>query len=431
MNQYDGFIFKYYIFDETLKTLELKYEFKNGQEFTETYYFDFDFQDYDNKQLDRALEHLLLMAGVSYYKAYIPKLIEISKGSLSKQEADFFAKTYQKGLAEFWYVNHLNPKTKVEFKGNSIKKQPISGGLHNGLLVGIGGGKDSLVTVEALKSLNVDFMTWSLNHRQQLSPLVKQLGTKHAFVDRILDPKLLELNDLDAYNGHVPISAILACVGSVVAILSGRQDVVVSNEKTANEANLTYQGVEINHQYSKSQEFEQDFQKLLASSYGQDIRYYSFLRPLSELFVAEIFAKIGFNKYRQFFSSCNKAYTLHSDHMFWCGECPKCAFIFMILTPFIKESELVKLWHGKNLLLDNDLKPVYRQLLGIEGNKPLDCVGEIKEARSAMQLCFKVYPKLQADYQFDLPKSYNYRQVSDDQMPADIKKLFKSFIKSF
>ncbi len=431
MNRPDSFVFKYYVFDQDLKTLELKYGFSNGLEFTEIYYFDFDFVDYNDKQLNRALEHLLFMAGVSYFKAYTSDLVSVSKGSLSKNEAKFYAKTYEKGLGEFWYVNGLDPNTKIEFKSNVRHKKRLKSGKHEGLLVGIGGGKDSLVVAEALKEQGVDFMTWSLNHRQQLEPLVNRLETRHAYVDRTIDPKLLELNKTGVFNGHIPISAIIACVGVVVAILTGRRDVVVANEQTASEPNLHIQGVDINHQYSKSLEFEKDFQKLLKVSYGNTLRYYSFIRPLSELFVAEIFSKLGFDKYSGAFSSCNRAYTLNSRHMYWCGACPKCAFVFMILTPFIDQGKLRDLWKGKLLLLEPDLEQTYRQLLGIEGTKPMDCVGEIKEARSAMRMCSKIYPELASKYKFDLPEDYDYRKVSDSSMPKDIQKIFNNFISKY
>jgi hypothetical protein len=241
-------------------------------------------------------------------------------------------------------------------------------------------------------------------------------------VEREWDRALLEHNKQGAYNGHVPFSAILACLGTVVAILSGYRDFVVSNENSSNEPTLSYQGVPINHQYSKSIEFEQDYQEHLARCFGEGLRYYSFLRPLSELRIAELFAKVGFDKYKDVFSSCNRAFTHDSHRMFWCGECPKCAFVFLALTPFVERSNLENLFHGKNLLLDPALEPMYRRLLGIEGDKPLDCVGEIKETRSAMRLAQAIYPEL-AKYQFDIPETYNYKTLAPHSMPGEIYKV--------
>src|SRR6185369_9512433 len=133
---------------------------------------------------------------------------------------------------------------------------------------------------------------------------------------------------------------------------------------------------------------------------GEAVHYYSFLRPLSELRIAEIFADIGFDKYKDAFSSCNRAFVHTSDHMSWCGECSKCAFVYMALAPFVPEQTLNTLWNGKNLLLDPALEPTYRKLLGIEGDKPLDCVGDIKESRAAMRLAQKLYPELSEKYHF-------------------------------
>src|SRR6185503_12653139 len=174
----------------------------------------------------------------------------------------------------------------------------------------------------------------------------------HLWVERAWDRQLLELTKQGALNGHIPISAILACAGIVAAVLSGKRDVVVSNEQSANEPDFTYNGVEINHQYSKSQEFEDDFQKLLQHIFGDELRYYSFLRPLSEMHIAELFAQRWFNTYHDVFSSCNRAFIHTSDRMTWCGTCPKCAFVYLMLTPFIPEEKLNALWNGKNLLLD-------------------------------------------------------------------------------
>jgi len=418
--KYQQFIFKNYHFEPQQKLLTLSYSYDNQLDFTETYRFDFDYVDYEAKVLDRALQMLFFVAGVSYYKAYVAPNISIEAGDIDEQTATFLAKTYQKGLGEFWYVNKLDPRTLVSFPVNSQSLATVSS-KGTGLLVGVGGGKDSLVTVELLRQ-NQPIATWSLNHRSQLAPLVERIGLPHLWVEREWDAKLQELNSQDAMNGHVPISAIFACVGSVVAVLSGKQQVVVSNEQSANEPTLQYQGVDINHQYSKSQEFEQDYQAYLQHNFGDSLQYYSFLRPLSELLIARLFAKIGFAKYADVFSSCNRAFVHTSDHMWWCGECPKCAFVFLVLTPFVARAELGALWGGKNLLLDPQLEQTYEQLLGIAGDKPLDCVGEVKESRAAMRLGQAIYPEL-TKYDFELPADYDYTALASHHMPEELHKI--------
>lgn len=415
MSEFQSFVFKSYDFDKNTQQLALTYALDDQVAFTETYHFDFPFVAYDQAQLDRALQNLFFMAGVSYYKAYLPPTIRIESGQLDSQLAAFFAKTYERGLGEFFYVNKLDPQTKVAFPTNAEALPTISSTVPEGLLVGLGGGKDSLVTAELLRQQG-QVAAWNVDHEEQLAPLVERIGLPHFSVKRQWDTSLLEHNKQGAMNGHVPISAIFACVGTVVGILSGYKSAAVSNEQSANEPTLQYEGVAINHQYSKSQEFERDYQSVLTHCFEETVEYFSFLRPLTELRIAELFAKTGFEKYADVFSSCNRAFVHTSHGMSWCGECPKCAFVFLILTPFVPRAELEQLWNGKNLLLDPALEPLYRQLLGIEGDKPLECVGEIKESRAAMRLATAVYPELQK-YVFDLPNDYDYRQLSAHEMP--------------
>ena len=416
MSKYRAFIFADYHFDVDAKKLTLTYGFDDQLQLQETYAFDFPFVDYDTAQLDRALQHLFFMAGVSYFKTYVPPTIEVQAGQLDEQAAAFFSKTYQRGLGEFFYVNQLNPQTPITFPSTNDTPGSFTSPIEEGLLIGLGGGKDSLVTAELLRS-EPRVATWSLNHQEQLQPLVARTGLPHLQVQRTLDPLLLELNNQDALNGHVPISAVFACVGTVVGILAGYATAVVSNEHSANEPTLNYEGMDINHQYSKSLTFEKDYQQLLGHAFGDSLHYFSFLRPLSELRIAELFAQTGFQKYHDVFSSCNRAFVHSSHSMSWCGTCPKCAFVFLVLTPFVDRQELELLWGGKNLLLDPSLDSTYRQLLGIEGDKPLECVGEIKESRAAMRLASQIYPELQK-YQFELPEDYDYHTLAPHSMPS-------------
>jgi hypothetical protein len=419
---YRQFIFEDYVFDADNRTLRLNYSFDGVVHFTETFRFDFDFVAYDSVALDRACQNLFFMAGVSYYKAYLAPEIVIRKDELDKDGADFFSKTYQKGLGEFFFVNKLDPHTPVNFPSTVEQLEPLpsTNKLPEGMLIGIGGGKDSLVSVEILRTTADNVATWCVGYRPQLTPLVERIGLPHYWVDREFDQSLLELNAKGALNGHIPISAILACAGVVVAVLSGKRDVVVSNEQSANEPTLNYLGEAINHQYSKSGEFEQDFQAYLGHSLGQVVRYYSLLRPLSELRIAELFANQSFDIYHDVFSSCNRAFRHDSDHLFWDGTCPKCAFVFLALAPFLPQVKLEALFSGKNLLKDPSLDPTYRQLLGIEGNKPLECVGEIKESRAAMRLAATTYPELATKYQFELPETYDYKTLGQNHMPTEI-----------
>jgi hypothetical protein len=428
MTKYNNFIFENYEFDLKSKTLRFYYSYDGILNFCETYKFDFDFVAFNEQALDRAIYSLFILSGISYFKAYLAPSIVINNGKLTESDYNFFRTTYQKGLGEFFYVNQLDLNTDINFSKNDLVTKPKIQFQNSGLLLGIGGGKDSLLSYEFLKDSTTDLATWSLDHRQQLEPLVKKMGSKHFFVDRQWDRQLLKLNQQDAYNGHVPISAILGLVGVVLAILTGRRDVVVSNEQSANEATLEYQGVDINHQYSKSSEFERLLQSYLSHNYGDSIGYYSFLRPLSELYIAELFATSYFDKYKAVFSSCNNAYNHQSHAIYWCGKCSKCAFTFLAFTPFIESRKLESLWH-KNLILDQNLDPIYRQILGITGNKPLDCVGEIKESRVAMKLAQNIYPELKK-YKFDLPADYNYRQLGDSSdMPKRMSELLINKIK--
>lgn len=418
---YNKFVFDSYAWDAEAKTLSLHYVL-DDLKFLETYRFDFDFvPNIDTPALSRAFELLFLVAGVSYYKTFLPPEIEAPNAQIDNKLAKFMDNTYQKGLGEFFYINNLDPNTPIRFPINVDEIKQIPSTNNEGLLIGIGGGKDSLVSLEFLQD-QPKVATWSLNHYAQIKPLIDQTSLQHFQVDRQWDKQILNLNQSGAYNGHVPISAILACVGTIVAILTGYRDVVVSNESSASDPTLNYKGVEINHQYSKSLEFEQDFQDILQHLVGSTARYYSFLRPLSDLYIAELFAATGFDKYAGVFSSCNKAYVHDSNHMFWDGTCPKCAFVFLALTPFVEQPKLEKLFGGKNLLQDHSLAPTYKQLLGIEGDKPMECVGAVKECRAAMRLAQQKYPEL-AKCQFDLPKSYNYQTLSPHSMPPEIHQL--------
>lgn len=425
MNTYQSFNFEDYGFDALSKTLTFHYSLDSTLFFQEIYSFNFDFVDYNEQILDKAIQHLFFIAGVSYYKTYVPKNIVVNAGSINKNEADFYAKTYEKGLGEFWYVNNLDPKTKINFPvtdTTNIYDQTIPED-RSGFLVAIGGGKDSLVSLELLRANTAgEIATWSLNHEEPLKPLIERMSSTHYYVNRIWDSKLTQPGIMSgSYNGHVPISAIFACVGVIIAILTGKKDVVMSNERSADEATLLYRGTEINHQYSKSSEFEKDFQALLQNSFKEGVRYYSLLRPLSEIQIAKLFAGPLFDTYQDVFSSCNRAYVHGSKKLFWDGLCSKCAFVYLILRLYVEDSKLDILF-GENLLLKPELDGTYKQLLGIASDKPLECVGEIAESRWAMDQMKQVHMEL-ARYNYQPVPESKIFYLGTSNMPNEIESL--------
>ena len=201
-----------------------------------------------------------------------------------------------------------------------------------------------------------------------------------------IDEKMKELNETGlVLNGHIPISAVYAFVGVLIAIVYDYNYFIVSNEKSANFGNAMYHGLEVNHQWSKSEEFEMFFRAYVNDFITPDVTYFSILRPLTELKIVELFSK--YHQYFPHFSSCNKNFTVFKkgSSKKWCGECAKCAFMFLMLSSFLSKEDVVGMF-GQNLLADPSLVPLYQQLLGIRDIKPFDCVGTFEEVTVAFYL---------------------------------------------
>jgi hypothetical protein len=162
----------------------------------------------------------------------------------------------------------------------------------------------------------------------------------------------------------------------------------MSNEKSANYGNVMYKGVEINHQWSKSLEFEKMFQEYIHDYISSSLEYFSLLRPWSELRIVQEFVK--YPKYFHVFSSCNNNFKVYeksetNQQKKWCGHCPKCAFVFSLLSAFLTKEQLQGIF-GKNLYADEALIPLYKELLGIKDFKPFECVGTPEEVKVAMYM---------------------------------------------
>ncbi|MBI2052743.1 MAG: endonuclease domain-containing protein, partial [Candidatus Ryanbacteria bacterium] len=230
-----------------------------------------------------------------------------------------------------------------------------------------------------------DFDLFTLGDHVLFQQTEHAVGKRRIIVERKISPELFRLNRQGAYNGHIPISAYTAFLGITAAALYGYDDIIFSNSTSSNEENLVWLEEEINHQYSKSLEFEADLQDYVRNFITPDIEYFSLLRPCYELKIIEIFSR--YDKYFSIFSSCNRNFTQKGDRtaIVWCGRCPKCAFIFLMLAAFLPKEKVINIF-GKNLLDADSLLETYEKLLGEREHKPFDCVGTRDEVYAAFFL---------------------------------------------
>lgn len=328
----------------------------------------------------------------SFYKAFCPPQIIIEAGYLNKKQIKFWESLYKNGLGEFFYQNKINFKDLIKIKispeaprfENSIK---IKG---EKILLPIGGGKDSIVSAEILKEKGFDFTWFAIEPRIASRKVIAvSKNTKTIFLKSPKKnfKKIIELNKKGAYNGHIPISAVYAFSAVLAAQIYGFKYIILSNERSANTGNTKYLGKEINHQYSKSLEFETQLNKYIKENISPDIYYFSLLRNLYDIQIMQKFSK--YPRYFPVFLSCNPGLKENK----WCGKCAKCTFVFAGLSAFLEAREVVKIF-GKNLLEDRSLLLLYKELVGQKGIKPFDCVGTLEESLLALHLAKNKYQKL-------------------------------------
>lgn len=384
----NAFIFKSTTYDPEAQTIELGYAYADGPEFRETIHFPGAkeaLSEEENDALSKAMRGLHMAAGISYYKAYCPKDIIVENHTLTKEEADFFYKFYLHGLGEFSVENNIDLRKVIFFPVTSNHHLHASElALEKNCVVPIGGGKDSIVTLEALKKAGHPLRMIAINAGKPIMDVMEVAGDDTIHIKRTLDPKLFDLNDEGVMNGHVPITGILSFIMACGAILYGYDSVVMSNEGSASEGNMEFAGLEVNHQYSKSLEFEWDFERYIRRFSLKNFHYFSLLRPLSETGIAALFATQS--QYFDHFKSCNRNFHIDEGvrEYGWCCNCAKCQFVFLALAPFVDREKLISIF-GKNMLDDEAQEDGFRELCGLKGHKPFECVGEIEECQQIMK----------------------------------------------
>src|SRR5215471_13424955 len=385
--KYKEFVFEDYRYEQAASCLSLHYRFNGGLRFEEKLFFDSTPQHLspaEHEALDRIFRLIFLLSGVSYYKAFIPKLLVCEGFELDEQTSEFLHKFYEKGLAEFAYRNGISLRGHFCFRSSAaLVPGPVTLNLPENTRIPIRGAKDSIVPIACLKGRRQPLVLFALGDADPINACIAAAGLPFIRVRRGLDQALLELNEAGALNGHVPITGILSAIALAGAVMSGCNAIAMSNENSASAPNLKFNETDINHQYSKSFEFEQDFADYVASFISPDIRYFSFLRPLSEIEIARRFSK--YRAYFDVFRSCNTAFrqAREARGQRWCCNCPKCRFVFLALSPFVGKRDLVEIF-GANLLDDETQHKGFAELCGLRANKPFECVGETGESASVI-----------------------------------------------
>ncbi len=391
MQEYKSFIFDGYKFDEATGLLEMSYRLDDSIAFVETVRFPLKGMHYkkvDPVLLDRAFFALHLIGGISYFKTCCPRHIEVKSGTLTKEQATFWKTVYEHGLGQFFYENNIDFRDLIQFP---VTAEEAPAPIHfvpnrKKVMVPVGGGKDSAVTLELLRHADMSCTLLRMNTHPLIDQFVSVADETLLTIERSISPALFALNEQGALNGHVPVTAYLSFLSIVTCLLYGQKAAVFSCERSANIGSMMFYGMDVNHQWSKSLEFELLLQDYIRTYMTQDLPIFSLLRPLSELHIAKIFS--NFPEYFPVTTSCNANWKLleaDRSRERWCAKCPKCAFVFAMLAAFIPKEQLLEMF-GKNFFEEEALFKYYRQLLGLEGFKPFECVGTPEETQAAFLL---------------------------------------------
>jgi UDP-N-acetyl-alpha-D-muramoyl-L-alanyl-L-glutamate epimerase len=346
----------------------------------------------ERERVDGLLALLHWVAGVSYFKTALPPKVSCETGTPSPAVAALLEALYSEGLAELAFTNSLPSLPRPVFAGGASSTRPVTAAgtiaqpadTAQRVLVPVGGGKDSAVALEIIRRTGLELALFSIGDAPPIARTVAVAELPRLLARRTLDPGLQALNAAGAFNGHVPITAIVSCVALLTAALNGFDAVAMANERSASAGNVVWDGVDVNHQFSKGLRAERLLSDALAEI-APGLRLFSVLRPASELAIARAFARM--ERYHGAFTSCNAIFRIDPAMRAasWCCECPKCRFVFLALAPFSEPAHLRAVF-GSDLLDDDHQFDGFAVLTATGGHKPFECVGEEQESLAAIRM---------------------------------------------
>ncbi len=397
MKPFETFYIEWFEFDKSTLIARFFYSFDHTTRFTEEIYFsdsEFEIQaPLNNHTIDTFLFHISIALGISYYKLYPTPEIIVETGFLDSDARVFWNRFYTLWLGEFFYRKNIDPRGLANFVSRGehhYQKQTIS--VRDRAIVPVGGWKDSIVTIEKILASWIDMDLFTFGKENRIYSDTAEISEQQRLlVRRKLSETLFILNREGYYNGHVPITGVISFVLTFVAYLYSYKYIVFSNEQSSNFGNLEFYGMEINHQYSKSIDFENEFRTYIARYVSDNIIYFSMMRPYYEVNIIQQFSK--HRAYFQSFTSCNTNFTLLSTESKtdrWCRKCPKCAFVFACLHPCISHDEITQIF-GDDMYTDASLIPLFRELAWVSGHKPFECVGTNEEILWSMHKSIETF----------------------------------------
>ena len=392
-----SFTFGTYKVDTTRSIITFTYrvEFKYGivKTFTDRLFFENVAPELWEKVpkavLEPTLQALLLMIGINYWCVFPTRNIRIEGFTLTREQARFWDSLYLNGLGEFFYDMKIDFHNLIAFPYDASAAEPAPARFvrpHRALLLN-GAGKDSILSAEILKHSGTAFDFFAFAPTPAHKRIAKLVGAKTISVNRRRDPCIDVIMSLFGVSSAYPSVSTFTFIATLLAELLGYNRVIFSNERSADFGNLTYLGLPVNHQWCKSSEAEKMVNDYIQCYITPDISTSSFLQKYSELEIVRRFVR--YPQYLHHVTSCNTYFWLMRIEQlllrksYWCNRCPKCVFLFACFSAFLSKKEMIDIF-GADLYAEKRLLPLFRRILGIEGFKPLDCVGEPEEMVLAM-----------------------------------------------
>ena len=381
--------------------LDMIYGADNFSFATKVFYHDVSFpylqEKYSPAVIKQIAAYIALFEGMKLCSLF-PNYYDITliAEHLNQPVLELFTEIYQGVFAQHLYENNVTDYDGPEliFGGVSlVNSQPTSIVNSNStILAGCGGGKDSIVAMKLLEEADLPFASMQYSHSvygkadlqhnlisgvlEHVTPTKKH---KISIYDDFIDYPFLELYFPDNSGITVPETPVSIFESLPIILNEGYSYLSLAHEKSANTGNLFWEklGKEVNHQWGKGYAAEQYLNKFIQENLLSNFTYFSILQPIYDL---RIFKNLS--KYPEVLPK------IHSCNIQkpWCKKCSKCAYVWLgLITVF--EPSLVDAVFGFNLFDDDDLLPIFREMIGLEEHTPFECIGEIDESRLAMKKC--------------------------------------------